>query len=67
MQRTQMVRRFSWCIASAFVFGLWLSGCGEDMSQPKTVIPEESPKDMAKASQEFFIKQNLQKGASKKR
>jgi hypothetical protein len=67
MQRAQIVRRFSWCLTLAFVFSLLLSGCGEDMSHPKTVIPEDLPKDKAKASQEFFTKQNLQKGSSKKR
>jgi hypothetical protein len=44
-----------------FISALLLSGCGEDMSEPKAVIPAETPKEKGKDSQEFFTKQALQK------
>jgi hypothetical protein len=67
MQRAQIVHRFSWSLTPAFVLSLLLSGCGEDMSQPKTIVPEELPKDKAKESQQYFTKQFLEKkGGAKK-
>jgi len=61
MHRALIVRRFSYFLGVTFVCGVMLPGCGEDMSQPKTIIPEQSPAEKAKESQQFFMK-----GASKK-
>jgi hypothetical protein len=62
-----MVRRFSWFLCLGFCGALLISGsgCGDDMSEPKSEIPKETPKDLAKESQQFFIKENLQKKSSK--
>lgn len=60
-----MTRRLSWFLCLGFG-ALLLSGCGEDMSQPKTEIPKEAPKDLAKDSQQYFTQQYLQKKGSAK-
>jgi hypothetical protein len=36
------------------------------MSEPKTIVREETPKDKAKESQQFFTKQFLQKKGTAK-
>jgi hypothetical protein len=67
MLRVSFVRRFCCFLVVAFVGALGLSGCGEDMSQPKTIESKEAPKDLAKESQQYFTKEFLQKkGTSKK-
>jgi hypothetical protein len=67
MRRSLTVRRFSWFLCLAFCGSLLLCGCGEDMSEPKSEIPKETPKDLAKESQQYFIKENLQKKGKAKR
>jgi hypothetical protein len=66
MHRSLMVRRLSWFSCLAFCGALLLSGCGDDMSEPKSEIPKETPKDLAKDSQQFFIQQNLTKKGTAK-
>jgi hypothetical protein len=70
MRQPSSVRVFSWFLGFALVCSLLcIGGCGEDMSQPKTITPEVSPADKAKASMEFFTKQmqTKGKGAAKKK
>jgi len=55
-----------------FIFVLLcVGGCGEDLSQTKTMTPDALPKDKAKESMEFFTKQMQSqmkgKGAAKKK
>jgi hypothetical protein len=68
MHRAVSVRLFSWLLGLAFVSSVLFTaaGCGEDMSQNKTITPEALPKDKAKDSMEFYTKQ-MQKGAAKKK
>jgi len=65
MTQSRPIRSISWCIVSTFIAGLVASGCGEDMSQPKTVIPAQSPAEKAKASQQFFMQGAPQKSTKK--
>jgi hypothetical protein len=60
---------FSWLLVLVFVCSsLCIGGCGEDMSQPKTITPDALPKDKAKDSMQFFTKQmQTHKGAAKKK
>jgi hypothetical protein len=65
MHRRVVIGRFCKLLGLLAVCGPLLPGCGDDMSQPKTIIPEEAPKEKGKDSQEFFTKQYLQKKGTK--
>jgi hypothetical protein len=70
MQRSMSVRIFSCLLGFTIVCGsLCVTGCGEDMSEPKTITPSELPKDKAKESMQYYtdqMKAKMQKGAPKK-
>jgi hypothetical protein len=63
--RIQSLIRILLCTLFAGFSGISFSGCGEDVSETKTVIPEMSPAEKAKESQEAFLKQMQPKTAEK--
>jgi len=61
-------RRACWLLCLAFIAGIFVAGCGEDMSEPKVMTPEDTPKNKAADSQKFFFqnKQSSQKKSAAK-